>query len=217
MSALSGRNVKKKLGMNETLSSTEMNYNDVTTLGTAQASKAVTADANLDVTGLRNFTITGTLGVGTIASTGVNATQQKVTSAAVTANANVTYADVTGLTGIALVAGATYKFRLVLPSTVASGTGGIKYSFKYTTATLTSLESTAVGFAAAGLVTQHTTTATDNADLLSSATVTLLTVIEGTMVVNAAGTLAVQVAQSVSNASNTVALVGGTATFTRTA
>jgi hypothetical protein len=44
-----------------TANTTELNYVDITTLGTTQASKAVTADANKDVTGIRNLTITGTL------------------------------------------------------------------------------------------------------------------------------------------------------------
>jgi microcystin-dependent protein len=47
-----------------TATTTELNYVDITTLGTAQASKAVTADANVDVTGLRNLTISGTMTVG---------------------------------------------------------------------------------------------------------------------------------------------------------
>ena len=47
-----------------TANTTELNYVDITTLGTAQASKAVTADANIDITGVRNFTMTGTLTVG---------------------------------------------------------------------------------------------------------------------------------------------------------
>jgi hypothetical protein len=47
-----------------TANTTELNYLDITTLGTAQASKAVTADANIDITGVRNLTMTGTLTVG---------------------------------------------------------------------------------------------------------------------------------------------------------
>ena len=39
----------------------ELNYVDVETLGTVEASKAITVDANKDVTGIRNLTITGTL------------------------------------------------------------------------------------------------------------------------------------------------------------
>ena len=47
-----------------TANTTELNYVDVATLGTVEASKAVTVDANKDVTGLRNLTATGTLTVG---------------------------------------------------------------------------------------------------------------------------------------------------------
>jgi len=44
-----------------TANTTELNYVDVATLGTAEASKALTVDANLDVTGIRNLTVTGTI------------------------------------------------------------------------------------------------------------------------------------------------------------
>ena len=47
-----------------TANTTELNYVDVATLGTAEASKAITADANKDITGIRNITMTGTLTVG---------------------------------------------------------------------------------------------------------------------------------------------------------
>ena len=47
-----------------TANTTELNYVDVATLGTVEASKAVTADANKDITGARNLTITGTLSAG---------------------------------------------------------------------------------------------------------------------------------------------------------
>lgn len=42
-----------------TASAAELNYTDVTTPGTAEATKAVTTDANLDVTAIRNLTLTG--------------------------------------------------------------------------------------------------------------------------------------------------------------
>lgn len=59
-----------------TASATELNYNDVTTLGTAQASKTVTADANKDVTslrdvGLRQVKTTGNVGTAETGSTAV--------------------------------------------------------------------------------------------------------------------------------------------------
>lgn len=47
-----------------TANTTELNYVDVSTLGTVEASKAVTADANKDITGIRNITATGALSVG---------------------------------------------------------------------------------------------------------------------------------------------------------
>ena len=47
-----------------TANTTELNYVDVATLGTVEASKAVTADANKDITGARNLTITGTISAG---------------------------------------------------------------------------------------------------------------------------------------------------------
>ena len=46
-----------------TANTTELNYVDIATLGTAEASKALTVDANLDVTGIRNITATGALSV----------------------------------------------------------------------------------------------------------------------------------------------------------
>jgi len=53
-----------------TANTTELNYVDITTLGTVQASKAVTADANKDVTAIRNLTVTGavTIGSNTVAT-----------------------------------------------------------------------------------------------------------------------------------------------------
>ena len=56
-----------------TANTTELNYVDVTTLGTAQASKAVTTDANIDVTGLRNLTVSGTITIGSNTATTLQA------------------------------------------------------------------------------------------------------------------------------------------------
>ena len=42
-----------------TANTTELNYVDIAVLGTAEASKALTVDANKDVTGIRNLTVTG--------------------------------------------------------------------------------------------------------------------------------------------------------------
>lgn len=155
---------------------------------------------------------------GTVASTtGTNlyVSDLKRASASVTANATTTYANVTGLS-FTVVPG-TYEFVCRLPSTVASGTGGIKYAFNYTTAVLSGIQATGRGFAAAASATQSTTTTTTQTDLFTQAAVVLYTEITGTMVVTTGGTVDIQMAQNTSNASNTVALIGASAQFTRIA
>ena len=56
-----------------TANTTELNYVDITTLGTAQASKVVTTDANKDITGVRNLTVSGTLTIGSDTATTLQA------------------------------------------------------------------------------------------------------------------------------------------------
>lgn len=155
----------------------------------------------------------GTISGATISGTISPATTRA--SASVTANATTTYANVTGLTGT--VVPGTYKFTLLLPSTVASGTGGIKYAFNYTTTVLSAIESTAQGYTASAVAVQHTTTTTTQTDLFTQAAVVIFVEIEGTMVVTTGGTIDVQVAQNTSNASNTIALLGGTFQLVRIA
>lgn len=140
-------------------------------------------------------------------SNGIGGSLVSRTSAAVTKNANTTYANVTGLSATVQVG--TYKFRAVLPSTVASGTGGIKYAFNYTTTVLSALEATGIGYTAAAVAVQHTTTTTTQTDLFTQAEVVIMTVLEGTFTASTGGTIDVQMAQNTSNASDTVALVGG--------
>ncbi len=124
-------------------------------------------------------------------------------------------ANVTGLTGQALVAGATYRFRCVLPGT-ADGTSGIKYAFKYTTATLTSIEATGMGYTASAVAVQHTTTTTDATLLFDQAAAVIMTILEGSMVVNAAGTVALQVGTHTGTTTASTYL-GATMEFTRIA
>ena len=150
-----------------------------------------------------------------ITSVGIGSTQVVRTSASVTANATTTYANVTGLSHTVQVG--TYAFKVVLPSTVASGTGGIKYCFNYTTAVLSALESTAVGYTSAAVNVEHVTSTTTQADLYTEAAVIIYTEISGTMVVSTGGTVAVQMAQNTSNASDTIALLGGYFEITRIA
>lgn len=163
---------------------------------------------------LTNKTLTAPVITGATSSGSINGDIKRA-SASVTANATVTYANVTGLS--ATVVAGTYMFTLRLPSTVASGTGGIKYCFNYTTTVLSSIEATALGFTASAVAVQHTTTTTTQTDLFTQAAVVIFTEISGTMVVTTGGTIDVQVAQNTSNASNSIALLGGTASFTRIA
>lgn len=184
-----------------------------TSSGMTTAKTAVIAATNaLDAT----YTLPPSTGV-LAATTGTNlfiADIKKCTSA-VTKNASAAYANVTGLSQT--VVPGTYRFSCVLPSTVANGTGGIKYAFNYTTTVLTSIEATAVGTTASAIATQHTTTTTTQTDLFTQAAVVLFVRIEGTMVVSTGGTIDLQMAQNTSDGSNTVALVGGTMEFVRIA
>jgi hypothetical protein len=167
------------------------------------------ATQNADDVAITGGTMTGVTTSGGISGSTVR------TSAAVTKNASAAYSNVTGLS-FTVVPG-TYKFSLLLPSTVASGTGGIKYAFNYTTTVLSSIEATAQGYTASAVAVQHTTTTTTQTDLFTQAAVVIFVQIEGTFVVTTGGTVDVQMAQNTSNGSDTVALVGGTAQFVRIA
>ncbi len=135
---------------------------------------------------------------------------------AVSGTTGTTLTNLTGLTGFTLAAGGTYVFEIFLNG-VATANSGMKIGFKYTTATMTSLEAVSVGAAAAAVVTQHTTTATDQASLIASTTAFLGVRITGMIVVNAAGTLAIQAAQNASHADTTSIYAGSFARFTRVA
>lgn len=162
-------------------------------------------------------TVTGTYTLGGTPTIGISSIQTNTvrTSAAVTKNASAAYSNVTGLS-VTVVPG-TYAFVCRLPSTVANGTGGIKYGFNYTTTVLTSIESTGRGFTASAVAVQHTTTTTTQTDLFTQAAVVIYTEITGSMVVATGGTIDLQMAQNTSNGSDTVALIGGTMEFTRIA
>lgn len=155
---------------------------------------------------------------GTVASTtGSNlfVTDVYTSSASVTANATVTPATITGLAG--LVAVGTYRFRAVLPSTVASGTGGIAYNFLLTTAVLSSIQYGATMTTASALQYTQGTTATSGTVIATQAAVVLNTVIEGTFTVSTAGTFTLQMAQNTSNASNSICLIGSSMELCRIA
>lgn len=133
-----------------------------------------------------------------------------------TANANVVPANITGLSGGAVAVG-TYDFEATLYCTIASGTAGVAINQLLTTAVLGVCNFQAVGFLAAGVATQATTTATSGAVLYTAANQPLEILIRGSFTVTTAGTFGLQMCQSVSNASNSVVNVGSTMRLTRIA
>lgn len=198
-----------------TLLSTQ-NADNVAIVGGSVAGISLTStNAALTTPTLTTPTINGGTITGATMTSSISTATVR-TSAAVTKNTSSTYANVTGLTQT-VVSGGTYKFTLMLPSTVASGTGGIKYCFNYTNTVLTSIESTSQGYTASAVAVQHTTTTTTQTDLFTQAAVVIFAQIEGTFVVTTGGTIDVQMAQNTSNGSDTVALVGGTLQLVRIA
>lgn len=188
--------------------------NNQLTLAGATSGQTILKSTDIAVSGTLTLpTVTGVVA----STTGANLylPDLKRCSASVTANNTATYANVTGLS-FTVVPG-TYEFVVRLPSTVASGTGGIKYAFNYTTTALTSIEATGRGFTAAAVAVQHTTTTTTQTDIFTQAAVVIYTEISGTMVVSTGGTVDVQMAQNTANASNTIALIGASGQFTRIA
>lgn len=163
---------------------------------------------------INTATITGgTIGAMTNSDT-------KVSSADVTWNSgagSTTLANVTGLSGVSLVAGATYEFEVVLQTNCTTN-GGISVALKYTTATLTSIALSAKTVAAASIGLARSTTTTDATKFVDNKTAAWIEVtLKGSLVVNAAGTVAVQAAQNTSHADTTTVYAGSTARFTRVA
>lgn len=151
---------------------------------------------------------------GTMAGVVITSAGTVRATMAQTANANATYASITGLT-LTVVPG-NYKFQAMLPSTVAAGAGGIKYSFLYTGTVLSSMQATGRGYTASAVAVQNTTSTTGSADIFTQAAVVIFTELTGSFVVTTGGTITVQMAQNTSDASNSVALVGGTFQVTKT-
>lgn len=192
----------------------------VTTINSATTtfSGSTSGQTTLQSTAVAAGTLTLPPVTGTVASTtGANLflPDLKKTSASVTVNGSAAYVNVTGLS-FTVVPG-TYQFDCYLPSTVANGTGGIKYAFNYTTTVLSSIQATGVGSTSAAAAVQQTQTTTTQTDIFTQAAVVINTVIKGTMVVTTGGTVDIQVSQNTSNGSNTIALIGGYAVFTRIA
>lgn len=130
------------------------------------------------------------------------------------ATANTTLADIPGMVTDTLRAG-TYRFAISLAGT-AGASGGLKVALKQNNGlTLSSIEATAKGFAAAAVAVQHTTTTTDATSLLASTSAVIKTEIDGTFVMATDGTLQLQAAQNASNATTSSVYIGSRMEITR--
>lgn len=133
---------------------------------------------------------------------------------AVTGTTGATLTNIVGLTGFSLAAAGVYAFQIHI-SGVSTVNCGMKLGFGYTTLTATSLESSARGYTASAVAVQHTTTSTTGMTLFGQTAVVIAVDLYGRLVVNAAGTLAVQAAQNAAHADTTSVYVGSWATFQR--
>lgn len=98
---------------------------------------------------------------------------------------STTLVNVTGMVSDALVPGATYKFRLSIP-TVCTANNGSKFAFKFGVASLlASIQYNATMSTAAGVANTNGTTATDQALLADNASAVVIKVeIDGTFTLN---------------------------------
>ena len=85
-----GTNGLKLGGTLVTASATEINYLDISSLGSAQASKVLTTDANLDISGIRNLTATGTLQADAFTATGNTTIGNSVADDTLAINSTIT-------------------------------------------------------------------------------------------------------------------------------
>jgi hypothetical protein len=141
----------------------------------------------------------------------------KVLAATATFTSNSVLTSLTGFSW-PLVAGATYEFNVNLPTTMTTN-GGLSVAFKYTTATIASIQAQTYAATASDnttAVSTQSTTTTDATKYFDSKTAayTLVT-LKGTLVVTAAGSVAIQVCQNTSNSDTTSVLLGGFASFKR--
>lgn len=131
-------------------------------------------------------------------------------------SSSTTLANVVGMVTDTLEVG-TYRFYVNL-ATTAGASGGIKTAFKFGTASmLTSIVCSTTVKTASAVATSTVTTATDAASLAASTTAAVNVVMEGTLVVAAAGTLQLQAAQNVSDATATTIAVGSYMEFRKIA
>lgn len=175
--------------------------------GQLKSAVSITGGTLAGVT-ISGATITGSTISGTISGNTVRS------SATITANANTTLANITGL--VQTVVPGTYYFRAELAGT-AGASGGWKVAFKYTTTVVSVLEATGMAFTASAVAVANTTTTTDQASLIAATAANVAGLIYGTMVVTTGGTVQLQFAQNASNGTDSTIVLGSTMIFTRIA
>ncbi len=161
-------------------------------------------------------TITGATLVNPV-STGTGTSETKFCTTqfdAVTGTTGTTLTNVVGLTGFTLTAAGVYKFEGNI-SGVSTASSGLKIGFGLTTATMTNFEAVGMGFEAAAVAVQHTTTATTGMTIFGATAAYIAARISGRITVNAAGTLALQAAQNAAHADTTSVYVGSWLTLSR--
>lgn len=128
-----------------------------------------------------------------------------------------TLASLSGMSWSVVAAG-VYHFRARILVTMTTN-GGLKLALKLTTATLTSLllrARSTTDTDNTGAVSANFTTTTDQAAIVDQKAVAYTQVdIEGTIIVNAAGSIALQAAQNTSHADDTTILKGSFAEMRR--
>lgn len=142
----------------------------------------------------------------------------KVLAADATASSASTGATLTSLTGFSwtLTAAGTYAFS-VRGKVGMTTNGGLALAFKYTTATLTSIVVNAYQRTASAFALVQSTTTTDQTKFINQKAVAYIDVeLEGSLVVNAGGTVAVQFAQETSHSDTTTIYKGFIGEFVRT-
>jgi hypothetical protein len=172
--------------------------------------KTLTASNTMTLAGADD---TGSITIQAGAQTLVD-TKVRASTAVLTKNADTTFAIIPGLT-CSLLAGKTYIIKGHLTITASNASGGIKVAIA-TPDTLTLTSGTITGLNINNATPNATTTATALTTAFGHVTAAVTDVFfEGSVVVNAAGTLEIHAAQNASHASDMTVGVGSTLTVQR--
>ena len=173
-------------------------------INSTPTASAYLIDTSSDNTGIYKVA-NGVLGIGPFSLTFYQwAGQSRVTSNFDTGN-STTLANITGLT-TTLTAGRTYSFSAIIPTT-SNVAAGVKFAIAGT-ATATDITYEAIVYSAGAVVAQTRASALATTVGAVTAVTAAYCQITGTITVNAGGTLTIQMAQNVGNATGSVALRG---------